>query len=278
MVALREKAAELLRAKAIAKSGYMTVPFFYCREAARECGLSVRETEIIALENGMCPTRYERSIGTFGLEGQARLLASRAAVIGCGGLGGWIIEILARAGVGEIVMADGDVFDDNNLNRQLYSKESSIGESKALAAAERVREINSAVETFPFEGYVNSENAADILKGSSVVVDALDSNRARKDVFAACRELNIPFVHGAIGGFFGQTAVFYPSDTPLWYSDDVPDKGAETETGNPSFTPPFIASLEACEALKILAGMNSVISKKLLWFDLECGDMQKIKL
>ncbi len=277
MIALTEKAIALLRSKASSTGVYLTVPFFYCREVARECGFSVRETEILALENGICPSRYERSAGTFGLSGQARLLSSKAAVIGCGGLGGWIIEILARAGVGEIVMADGDVFDDNNLNRQLYSRESSIGASKALAAAERVRETNSAVEAFPFEGYLNRGNAAELLRGCSVVIDALDSNKARRDVFAACRELDIPFVHGAIGGFFGQVSVFYPSDTPFWYSEDVPDKGAETETGNPPFTPPFVASLESCEALKILAGLDSVLLKKLLWFDLENQDMQKIK-
>ena len=85
---MTEKAIALLRSKASSTGVYLTVPFFYCREVARECGFSVRETEILALENGICPSRYERSAGTFGLSGQARLLSSKAAVIGCGGLGG----------------------------------------------------------------------------------------------------------------------------------------------------------------------------------------------
>ncbi len=248
------------------------------KEIACEFSLSQREVELLALENGICPSRYERSIGTFGFDGQAGLLRASAAVVGCGGLGGWIIEILARAGVGRIVMADGDVFDENNLNRQLFASESDIGRSKSECAARRVREINSSVTPVPYNVIADSANGLEMFKGCSVVVDALDSNSARKAVFAVCRELDIPFVHGAIAGYYGQAAVFRKGDSPLWENEGVSDRGIETETGNPPFTPPFIASVEAAEALKILAGLSGVLSGELLWFDLARHDLQKIKL
>ncbi len=275
---MSDKALKLLKSKTVNKNGCLIVPFFYCREVARECGMSVRDTEVFALKSGICPSRYERSIGTLGMDGQAKLLEARVAVVGCGGLGGWIIEMLARAGVGEIVMIDGDVFDDNNLNRQLFSNEENIGSSKSEAAAKRIRMINGAVTAFPKVAFINEKNGIDMLSGCSVVIDALDNNSGRKTVFGLCRKLNIPFVHGAIAGFFGQTGVFYPEDSPLWENGDVPDKGVECETGNPPFTPAFIASLQVSEVLKILAGLDGQLRNTLLWFNLRQHEVQKIKI
>ena len=270
--------AGILAAKSFDRNGKRIIPFFACREAARKCGATPRRAEITALRNGICPSRYERSVGTFGLEGQARLLESRAAVVGCGGLGGWIIEILARAGVGEIVMADGDVFDDNNLNRQLYAHEENIGMSKAEAAAERVRLVNGAVSAIPKTLFVNEENGAEVLNGCSVVIDALDGNSARSAVLNICSGLGIPFVHGAIGGCFAQCAVYRPGDRPLWERAGTPDKGGEVTSGNPPFTPPFAASIEAAEALKILAGLDGALNGELLWFDLRNNEMRKLRI
>lgn len=101
---------EILRINSELKGGVKIIPFLTCRTIALDFGMRPREVEIIALENGICPSRYQRNIGTIGISGQIKLLSSRAAVIGCGGLGGWIIEMLARAGVGEIVMIDHDFF------------------------------------------------------------------------------------------------------------------------------------------------------------------------
>jgi len=271
---------ELMKSKAVTnKNGILTIPFFFCREVARECGISVRDSEIFALESGICPSRYERNIGTLGLEGQIRLLQARVAVAGCGGLGGWIIEMLARAGVGEIVMVDGDVFDDNNLNRQLFSCEENLGVNKAETAARRVRMINAAVTPYPKAMFVNEENGMEIFKGCSAVVDALDSNSARRAAFKTCRELNIPYIHGAVAGFFGQSGVFYPDNIPIWDSGDVPDRGIESETGNLAFTPAFIASVEVSETIKILAGFSEKLQRStLFWFNLENMDIQKIKI
>ena len=258
--------------------GIKVIPFQTCRKIASEIGSKPRDVEVSALKNGICPSRYQRNIGTIGIGGQIKLLGSRAAVIGCGGLGGWIIEMLARAGVGEIVMIDPDVFDDNNLNRQLFSTEENIGKSKALAAAERVAAVNSAVDTFAKITFLDEINGRELLEGSSVVIDALDNNRSRRNASIICRELGIPFVHGAIGGMFGQVGVFYPCDRPLWESEDVPDKGVETETGNPPFTPAFVASLEVSEAIKILSDAENGLKGELVWFDMADIGSQRIRI
>lgn len=269
---------EILRINSEHKKGVKIIPFLTCRVLASDFGMRPREVEIIALENGICPSRYLGNVGTIGISGQAKLLRSRAAVIGCGGLGGWIIEMLARAGVGEIVMIDHDFFDDSNLNRQLFSTEENVGKPKALAAAERVATVNGAVETFPGVTFLDENNGRELLEGSSVVIDALDNNSSRRNVFMVCREMGIPFVHGAIGGMFGQVGVFYPCDDPLWKNDDVPDKGIETETGNPPFTPAFIASLEVSESIKILTASERGLKGELLWFDLSDVELQRIKI
>lgn len=271
------KTLDFLKSHAAVNDGWLTVSLSVCREAARAGGVTPREAEAIAVENGICPARYRRNIGTLGMNGQAKLLRSRAAVVGCGGLGGWVIEMLARAGIGELALFDGDVFDEGNLNRQLLADERNLGMEKAAAAARRVEKINGAVAVTPHSLRLNADNAAELLRGCAVVIDALDNNSSRREVFLACRELGIPFVHGAVGGFFGQIGVFYPKDKPLWLEEDVPDKGCEIETGSPPFTPPFVAALQAAEAIKILAGLDGQLSDILLWFDIRRYDMQNIK-
>ena len=262
------------------RGSFRVVPWPLCRELAASCGLPPREVERWACENGIVPSRYERSIGTLGLEGQARLLGSTVAVVGCGGLGGLVVELLARAGVGRLVLVDGDTFSDHNLNRQLLCDESNLGRSKARAAARRVEAVNGAVETRVAETFMDRGNALEILSGCGLAVDALDSNGARKILRNACREIGIPMVHGAIAGFWGQVGVFYPEDTTPWDGPEgsLPDRGIELETGNPPFTPAFVAALETAEAVKVLANVSKPLRHLLLWIDLDRGEFHKLGL
>lgn len=273
-----EDAVEFMRGASAVRNGLRVVPFAACREAARRGGMSAREAEAAALRAGLCPSRYERSVGTVGLEGQARLLESCAAVVGCGGLGGWIIEILARAGVGKLILADGDTFGENNLNRQLYAAEENLGEPKAEAAARRVRAVNSAVEVKALNFFLDEENCEAALDGADVVLDALDGNGARSVVFRACAKLGVPFVHGAIGGLYGETAVLRAGDVPPWELFGAGDKGEEVECGNPSFTPPFIASAQAAEAVRILTRGDETQRKTLFWFDISRLTVRRLNL
>ncbi len=258
------------------------VSWEWCREGALCFGLAPRVAEALALRNGFCPDRYERKIGTLGHAGQEKLLACRVAVVGCGGIGGWLVELLARQGFGQLVLIDGDVFAASNLNRQLLCREADIGVPKARAAAARVAAINSAVETVPRVCFLDDENARELLDGCDLVLDALDSIGARKIALRACADLGIPFVHAAIAGFYAQLAVFWPHDPTPWdHLDDSPEKaekGIEVQTGNPGFTPAFVAAQQVAEATKIICGLGNVLRGKLLWFNLLEGTRQEIAL
>lgn len=247
------------------------------RKAAAEQGLSVREIEVGLLSEGTVPARYLRSIGTFGTEGQKKLRLSSAAVIGCGALGGWIIELLARAGIGRLAVADGDVFEDNNLNRQILCTEASLGQNKALVAAERIRAINASTVPEAHPAMMDETNAAKLLEGCDIAFDALDTLSARRTLLAATQKLGIPLIHGAIAGYWGQVYTALPGDdtlASLWTGEQ--DRGIEKETGNPPFTPCAVASLQVCEGLKLLLKDSQPLQKGLLWLDLKEMTMDRI--
>lgn len=216
----------------------------------------------------MFNARYERNIGTIGVDGQKKLSVSKVAVIGCGGLGGLIVELLARIGVGEIVIVDGDTFSESNLNRQLLCTEMNLGINKADVAAERVSIINSSVRVTPIREFLNKDNVMNILAGCHVAVDALDNFPSRICLCRAASEAQIKVVHGAIAGWWGQAAVIEPGDTRLadMWEACIEERGIETETGNPSFTPALVASIQAAETVKVLLGKPSL--NALLYIDL----------
>lgn len=274
-----EEREAFLRENASAGGDYPVISIDDCVKAAKRAGVSRREAEIYALRLGICPARYERSVGTFGLEGQRKLLESSAAVAGCGGLGGLIVELLARAGVGHLTLIDGDVFSESNLNRQLLCAEGDIGRGKAEAARARALAVNGALDVTACGLYLDEENAGACLEGVSLAVDAMDNNRSRLIVLRECRRRGIPFVHGAIGGLWAQVGVFYPGDRTPWDDmSEVPDRGAELYMGNPPFTPAFAASLEASLALRILSGSGGPPSGVLYWCDLSEPSMRSLKL
>lgn len=217
----------------------------------------------------MFKKRYNRNIGTITIEENYKLSVSKVCIIGCGGLGGHIIEGLARIGTGFITAVDGDVFDETNLNRQLLSSQINLGKSKAQEAKNRISKINSSVQVTPLDVFLTEENASDIVAGHDAVVDAMDNINGRKILEKACEIQKIPLVHGAIAGWHGQATVIYPGDKTfsLLYPDDE-NKGVELETGNPSFTPAVVAAIEVAETIKVILKRPQVLRKQLLTIDL----------
>lgn len=251
------------------------------REISRQFGVSVKEVELAALRRRIMPARYQRNLGTVGWEGQIRLLESTAAVVGAGGLGGWIIEGLARMGVGHLIVIDGDVFEENNLNRQAFSCEDLLGKSKAEAARRRVQEVNRAVEVTAHHVWLTEENAESLLRGAEVVVDALDKLPVRIMLQDVCARLGVPMVHGAIGGYIGQVTTIFPGDPglrALYGNGPVPERGAEVEWGNPAGTPMMVAAWEIQETIKLLTGRGTPLRRRLLFMDAESGTVECFQL
>lgn len=251
-----------------------------CR-IADELGLSRLQVEIAAVGRHILPERYLRSLGTVGWDGQKKLLEATVAIIGAGGLGGWIIEGLARMGVGSLRIVDGDVFEENNLNRQALCTERSLGESKTGNALRRVAEINGAVEMHIHQTWAKRENLPELLATATVVVDALDTLPARLLLQDVSQNLGIPLVHGAIGGYIGQVMTIFPEDTglhALYGRGPVPERGLETQWGNPAATPMMTAAWQIQETVKIITGQGSLLRNRLLLMDAQAGECQLLRL
>lgn len=230
----------------------------------------------------MVPCRYLRSIGTIGIEGQINLLESTVAVAGAGGLGGTIIELLARQGLGHLITIDDGCFSESDLNRQIMSTESNLGQPKIAVAADRIQAINSSVQISAFRERLTVENCRRLLQGARVVADGLDNLPSRFAVQHACRDLGIPYVYGAIAGPCGQVMTVFPEDRGLSLiygtADALPEYGIEAVTGNPPTTPAVVAALQVQEVVKIIVGLNSPVRNQLLMVDLAEGTIDRIQL
>lgn len=224
----------------------------------------------------MTEERYERN-RIFTRDQQEELASKKAAVIGCGGLGGYLIEMLGRMGVGVIVAVDGDSFSMSNLNRQLYATELNLGSNKAFAAGQRMMRVNSEVYLEQVCEHLTAENAPKILEGCDVVLDGLDSVAGKLMLQKICKDLEIPLVHGAIGGWFGQVTTIFPGNDTL---NLIYQEGQEVsqEQGNPSFTPAVVAGIQVAEAAKVLLGYEDVLMRKMLFIDLLSGEVNRVEL
>jgi molybdopterin/thiamine biosynthesis adenylyltransferase len=251
-------------------------------ELATASGCPIREIELAALETGVIPWRYLRNVGTIGLEGQARLLQATVAVVGLGGLGGYVTEALARMGVGRLILIDGDVFEEHNLNRQILSAEARLGTPKAQAARRRVSRINGAVEVTEHAVTLTRENLPRLLEGADVVVDGLDRLPTRLLLQEGAQALSIPMVHGSIAGFLGQVMTIFPGDAGLvgLYGGEgkLPEQGLEAQLGTPAATPMAVAAWEAQEVVKILLGQGELLRHRLLVMDMESGTIEVLQL
>ena len=223
--------------------------------------------------------RYIRNIEAISEEENAALFDKKVCVIGCGGLGGYIIEILARIGVGNLIVVDGDVFEESNLNRQLFSKTDLLGKSKAESAYRRVLEINPEVKVKYIYDFLDESNYSEIINNSDVAVDALDNIKTKKFLQRACEELGIPLVHGAIGGWYGQVTTIFPGDRTLdiIYKGEE-EKGQEKILGNLPFTASYTASLQSAEVIKLLIKRGDLLRKKVLFMDLLNNESEIINL
>jgi molybdopterin/thiamine biosynthesis adenylyltransferase len=248
---------------------------------ANNSGLSSREVEIDALQWGAVPERYQRNIGTIGIDGQIKLLNSSVAVVGAGGLGGSVIEMLARIGVGQIHVIDMDVFTDSNLNRQILCNINNLNVAKVDVAVKRVTDINPSVEVVPYAVELDERNIGEMIEGCQIVVDALDNIQTRRILETKSKEMGIPFIHGAVAGFLGQVMTIFPEDEGLVcvYGDENNEAlGIEVKLGVPGITPFLIASLQVSEVIKVLLGWPKQLRDRLLIMDLKKTALDVVEL
>lgn len=251
------------------------------RTAATHWNVPLRQAMITLLGHGIWPLRFARNRGVFAPADQAALLAARAAIIGCGGLGGHVATLLARLGLGALVLCDYDSFDETNLNRQLLARETNLGRNKAEAAAGEVADIASHIEIRTHTEKADAATLPRILADADIVVDCLDSLPTRRLVEAEAHRLGLPFIYGAIAGDEGFAMVSRPGDAGLGALFGAPaadeGKGAEAGVGVPTVTPATLASLEALLAMRVLLGVDD--GESVLWhLDLSTFQIEALKV
>ena len=220
-------------------------------------------------------SRYTRNIPALTEAECALLQAKKVAVIGCGGLGGHLIDQLVRIGIGSIRVVDGDVFEETNLNRQLFSEVPLLGYSKAKAAADRILRVNPSVQAEAVAEFLEEENAAQIISGCDAVLDGLDNVESRLILSTACEKAGIPYIFGAIQGWVAQTAISMPGDGLI--STLYPQGTVIRDKSVLSFTPALCASMQVALCTKLLTG-RAVETGTVFYFDLLNQEFETIPL
>lgn len=206
--------------------------------------------------------RHIRNIPALSEADMEKLKESRVLVAGCGGLGGNVIEQLARLGVGHLTVVDGDVFEESNLNRQILCTPGNIGKSKALAAAERVSLIDPDIETRPVPEFITKENAAALMADADIVIDALDSISSRLMLEDAASEAGLYLVHGGISGWDLQAMLVPPGSGLLHHLyEGLSEDNLKTSL---AMTPTACASIEVSLAVSCLRGRSADLEGKLI--------------
>ena len=228
--------------------------------------------------------RYARhiSLPQIGLEGQKTISDSKVLVIGAGGLGSPVILYLAAAGVGKIGIIDFDNVDISNLQRQVIHSNSSVGQNKAESARRRIKELNPEVEVKIWKDRLTPENGMEIFQdGWDIIVDGTDNLPTRYLIDDLCSMLNLPWVYGSIYRFEGQVSVFNFNGSPS-YRDLFPEAPPSesipscAEGGVLGVLPGVIGAIQATEAIKAITGVGELLSGKLLIYDAEKMDFNKL--
>lgn len=244
-------------------------------------GCKVHEVYTEALTIGIYPYRYLRNREIISAREQLKLAKSRVAVVGAGGLGGQVLLLLARVGIGQLVVIDDDAFDETNLNRQALCSSDSIGRSKSEEAVSVLASINSGVEVTSYNVKIDISNAQMMLTGSDVVVDALDNVPDRRILEKAVKKMDIPLVHAAVAGLEGQIMTIFPQDDGLGnlYGREGEDKptgeNPEFILGVPALIPTVVATFQAMEVLKILLKRGKTFRNMMVYLDLEAGQINE---
>lgn len=261
---------------------YRSLSVASVKRIAAEFNETGKRVECIALQNEIIPARYSRNITSIGPIDQIQLLGSAVAVVGIGGLGGWLSEMLARIGVGMLRLIDGDRFEDSNLNRQLFSDEGQLARSKTEVAVERLSNVNSSITVDDRSVVLTEENGPELLSGCDVIADCLDSIRTRFVLENAARALAVPLVSAAVAGRSGQVGTILRGDpgfTAIYGEPaEAPEHGEESELGNLPFAVALLASLQCAEIIRILLGKPGLYRRSLLYVDLEDGTFQHLGL
>ncbi|MCF6172936.1 MAG: HesA/MoeB/ThiF family protein [Campylobacteraceae bacterium] len=228
--------------------------------------------------------RYARHIilEGIGIEGQLKLLNSKVLIIGAGGLGSPAALYLAAAGVGTIGIADGDVVDLSNLQRQIIHATDDIGIAKTKSAKQKMLALNPDIEVIVYNEFLNASNILDIVKEYDFIIDGCDNFATKFLINDACVLANKAFSHGGILRFIAQTMTVIPHESACYacvFDSPPPPNSVPTcsQAGVLGTVAGVLGSIQATEAVKYIIGKGELLSNKLLIADMMSMDFDKVK-
>lgn len=225
--------------------------------------------------------RYSRQIKLeeIGAEGQKKLADSDVLIIGAGGLGSPAALYLAAAGVGHIGIADPDCVELSNLQRQIIHRECDISAPKVLSAERAVKEINSGISVKTHKIRVTEVNISELISGYDFILDCTDNFSSKLLISDACVKADKPFCYGGVHGFCGQLMTCVPHKSPCLrclFGDDIAGENVPKEIMGAVCG--VIGSMQACEAVKYITGAGTLLSGRLMTFDMLKGESRVINI
>lgn len=216
--------------------------------------------------------RYSKQImiPEIGIKGQEKLKLAKVLVIGAGGLGCPILQYLVAAGIGKIGIAEFDIVDETNLQRQVLYGSTDVGKLKSIIAKNRLEHLNSLVDIELFNLRCDTTNSLNILSKFDVIIDATDNSDSRYIINDACVILDKPMVHGAVYKYEGEISVFNYKEGPTYRCFNPKEKDKDfknplpDQVGLPGVLPGITGIYMANEVIKIITGTGDILSGKVL--------------
>lgn len=226
--------------------------------------------------------RYSRHLilKDIGPDGQRKIRNGRVLAIGAGGLGSPVLMYLAAAGVGTLGVADGDVIDLSNLQRQVMHSTAGVGKSKAESAESRIHEINPHVNVVTYKEFIDAESISGIIADYDFIIDCTDNFSAKLLINDTCVTQGKPFSHGAIYEFEGHTFTHTPGSACFRciFGAAPPTDVMPAKAGVLGVIPGILGTIQAAETLKYLTGTGTLLTDTLLRFDARTMDFMKLHI
>ena len=219
--------------------------------------------------------QFIRQISIFEEKGQEKLKDAAVLVAGAGGLGTTIALHCAYSGFGTIRIADCDTIERSNLNRQILYQPKDIGRMKAVVAEERIKGITPYLKTEAVTALITEKNAMQLTTGMNIIIDAMDNYTTRYILADAAEACDIPFIHGAIDGFYGQVATIIPGHSACLRCI-VPHPPPRMNVPALSATTGIIGSIQVTEAIKYIVGKGMLLTDRILMWDGLQGETAQI--
>lgn len=211
--------------------------------------------------------KYSRNMGIMNDFELEKFKKTKALVVGVGGLGGYIASSLVRIGVSSITIVDFDKFDDSNLNRQLFATSKTINKSKVEVVKQELLNINPELNITAVNSKLDELFDKTCFEGIDVVFDAVDNIKSKVLIEKYCSIFNIPLIHGAIAGWYGQLGIIMPGSNILSELYKDKEKGIESVLMSPTFTPGIVANMMISEFVKFILKKEALVNQ-ILYIDL----------